>query len=455
MTRTLIEAGYVLPMSQRGVLWRNGLVALEDDRIAYVGPADGFDRAAFAADTVVSAKGRVALPGLINTHIHLIGAYLKGVTEDVPGGTAGAGLFNRALPILAECRDPADVYCGALACAMDLASTGTTTMVNTWHKETTIAPAVRDLGVRASLSEMLVEIGLTGLDANKTERPWVTERLDRALAATEKLHGEWHGAADGRITVRVSPGGPGYMSMEGMARSRALADKLGVGMNVHIAEVPGETEFAMGIYGKRPIEIGVETGVLGPDCIAIHCVFMTDNDVRLLAQSGAHMAHTSYHVTKRGYFPPMAEVYGAGIPVSLGTDWCSNDLWQYMRAAILTPRVTTGDVTMLDGYAALEMATMGGARALGMADDIGSLEAGKKADVILVDISQPWLRPIRQENFASNLVYNASGADVTDVFVDGAHIYRDSRFTTVDQDAVLDELQGRAEKIWARAEVKF
>jgi 5-methylthioadenosine/S-adenosylhomocysteine deaminase len=454
MTRTLIEGGYVLPMTGRGVLHEGGVVAFEDDRLVYVGDQAGFNAGAFGADQVVSAKGRAVLPGLINTHIHLIGAYLKGVTEDVPGGKA-AGLFNRALPILAECRDPADVYCGALACAMDLAATGTTTLVNTWHREVNVAPAVRDLGVRASLSEMLVEIGLTGLNADTMERPWVTGRLDQALDATAELHDAWHGAAGGRITVRVSPGGPGYMSMEGMARSRELADKLDVGINVHIAEVPGETEFTQKLYGKRPIEIGVETGVLAPDAIAIHCVFMNENDVALLAGSGAHMSHTSYHVTKRGYFPPMQYVYAAGVPVALGTDWCSNDLWQYMRAAILTPRVMTGDVAMLDGYGALEMATMGGARALGMADEIGSLAPGKKADVILVDVSKPWLRPIRRANFSSNLVYNASGADVTDVFVDGLPVVNDRRFTTVDQDAVLDEVQGRAEAIWACAEKKF
>jgi len=454
MTRTIIEGGLVLPMTGRSHLHRQGVVAFENDRLSYVGDGSDFDRDAFQPDQVISAKGRAVLPGLVNTHIHLIGAYLKGITEDVPGGKA-AGLFNRALPILAECRDPADVYCGALACAMDMVSTGTTTLVNTWHRETNIGPAVRDLGVRASLSEMLVEIGLTGLNADKTDRPWVTERLDRALDATVKLHEEWHGAADGRITVRVSPGGPGYMSMEGMERSRAMADKLGVGINVHIAELPGETEFTERLYGKRPIEIGVETGVLAPDAIAIHCVFMTENDVALLAGSGAHMSHTSYHVTKRGYFPPMELVYPAGVPVSLGSDWCSNDLWQYMRAAILTPRTITGDVAMMDGYGALELATLGGARALGMERDIGSLEPGKKADVILVDVSQPWLRPIRLENFASNLVYNANGADVTDVFVDGERIYADRQFTTVDQDAVLDELQGRAEAIWARAETKF
>lgn len=453
MTRTLIEGGYVVPMTARDAVIENGIVAFEDERLVHVGDAEGFDRETFRADQVVSARGKAVLPGLVNTHIHLIGAYLKGITEDVPG--KAAGLFNRALPILAQCRDPGDVHVGCLAHAMEMAMTGTTTLVNTWHREVNVAPAVRDLGIRASLSEMLVEIGLTGLNADKTDRPWVTERLDRGLDATLALHEAWHGKEDGRITVRVSPGGPGYMSMEGMVRSRELADRLGVGINVHIAELPGETEFTQKIYGKRPIEIGAETGVLGPDTIAIHCVFLSESDIALLAESGAHMSHTSYHVAKRGYFPPMEKVYAAGVPVSLGSDWCSNDLWKYMRAAILIPRTITGDVGMLSGYDALEMGTMGGARSLGMESEIGSLESGKKADVILIDMMRPWLMPVRVENLLSNLVYNANGSDVTDVFVDGRPIVRDRECVTVDRVALLEELQGRARRIWDEAEKHF
>jgi len=454
MTKTLIDGGYIVPMVQRDAVIADGLVAFENDRLVYVGPRNAFDAAAFGADRVIDARGRAVLPGLINTHIHLIGAYLKGITEDV-SGNAAAGLFNRALPILAECRDPDDVYFGSLAHATEMVMTGTTTLVNTWHKEANIAPAVRDLGIRASLSEFLVEIGFGGLNADTLERPWRTDRLNRSMDAAEELFETWHGKEDGRITVRISPGGPGYMSMDGMARSRELADRLGLGINVHIAELPGETKFAQRLYGKRPVEIGMETGVLAPDAIAIHCVFLNEPDIAMLAESGATLSHTSYHVAKRGYFPPMQAVYPTGMNVSLGSDWCSNDLWHYMRAAILIPRTVTGNVGMLSGYDALEMATMGGARGLGMENEIGSLEAGKKADVILVDVSRPWFMPIRLENFCSNLVYNASGGDVTDVFVDGRDIVRDREVVTIDRAEVFDQVQHRAERIWARAEKNF
>ena len=454
MARTLFNAKYVVPMDQRDRVIENGVVAIEDDRIIYVGEASGFDAIGFAADKTVSAKDRAILPGLINTHIHLIGAYLKGITEDTPG-RAGSGLFNRALPILAECRDKDDVYFGCLMNAMEMVMSGTTTLANTWHREVNVAPAVRDIGIRASLSEMLVEIGIGGLNADSMERPWRTDRLERAMDGAVELFETWHGKENGRITTRISPGGPGYTSLEGMARSRELADKLGTGMNVHIAEVPGETEYTLKLYGKRPMDIGIESGVLAPDAIAIHCVFMNKNDVEILAENGATLSHTSYHVAKRGYFPPMEKVYPTGLNVSLGSDWCSNDLWQFMKMAILVPRAATGDVSMLSGWGALEMATMAGARGLGMVEEIGSIEVGKKADLIFLDISRPWFRPIRMENFCSNLVYNASGADVTDVFVDGQEIVRNREILTVDRNEVSRETQSRAENIWARAEKNF
>src|SRR5205085_12042610 len=131
------------------------------------------------------------------------------------------------------------------------------------------------------------------------------------------------------------------------------------------------------------------------------------------------------------------------------------DLWKFMNAGILIPRARSGDAKMLDGWRALHMATMGGAKAVGMEAEIGSLEAGKKADVILVDLDTPWCRPVRAENLPSNLVYNANGSDVTDVIVDGRIIVRDKKVLTVDAPAVLKETQERAERIWARADAVF
>jgi 5-methylthioadenosine/S-adenosylhomocysteine deaminase len=194
---------------------------------------------------------------------------------------------------------------------------------------------------------------------------------------------------------------------------------------------------------------------MGPQTIAFHTVYLSDEDIKTFAETGTHISHTSFHVPKRGYFPPMEKVYAAGVSVSWGSDWCSNDLWKFMRAGILIPRQKTGDVKMLDGWRALHMATMGGARGLGMEKEIGSLETGKKADVILVDVDTPWCRPIRTQNLATNLVYNANGSDVTDVIIDGRVVVKNREITTVDRKAILKETQERAERIWSDASELF
>jgi 5-methylthioadenosine/S-adenosylhomocysteine deaminase len=207
----------------------------------------------------------------------------------------------------------------------------------------------------------------------------------------------------------------------------------------------------MGRYGKRPMELGRELGLLTRHTIGFNCVFLTDSDVAIMAETGMNLSHTSFHTPKRGYFPPMEKVYAKGVSVSLGSDWCSNDLWKFMRAAALLPRVQTGDVGIVSGYDALRLATVGGAHALGMENEIGTLEVGKKADIILVDMMTPWCQPIRKENLITTLVFNANGSDVTDVFVDGREVVRDRKIKTVDAPAIMRDCQQRADRLWAAA----
>ena len=182
---------------------------------------------------------------------------------------------------------------------------------------------------------------------------------------------------------------------------------------------------------------------------------MSQEDVEIFAASGAHMSHTAYLVGKRGYFPPMKSLYASGASVALGSDWLSNDMFKIMRAAILLARQQCGEIGVLDARRALEMATLGGARALGMAHEIGSLEPGKKADLFLIDLETPWVNPIRPQQLVSNLVYNANGSDVTDVFVDGRQVVADRRPTCIDWKEARRECQATAERLWQRAAPLF
>ena len=449
MSVTLIENGYLLPMNSREIV-ADGAIAFENSRIVYAGPAAGFDRTTHRPDKVINAKGKAILPGLVNTHVHLVGAYMKGLTEDVAGSGDSAGLYKRGFPVVCSLAE-GDYYCGCMTHALEMLMSGTTTFNSTWMNERLAAPVVRDLGARAVLSEWIVGTDLLGLSAKNMERPWDQAMVEKGLDAAENLFESWHGKANGRITTRISPGGPGYLSDKGIVQARDLAQKHGVGINIHIAEVPGETEFVTKRYGKRPMELGRDLGILTPQTVCFHCVFLSDSDIDIMAETGANLSHTAFHTPKRGYFPPMEKVYKKNVSVSLGSDWCSNDLWKFMRSAILLPRVKTGDVGMMDGYDALRLATVGGAKALGMDKDIGTLEVGKKADVILLDLSLPWYRPIRQQDLFSNIVYNSNGSDVTDVFVDGAHVVANKLVTTVNSEEIMRECQERADHIWAKA----
>jgi len=449
MSRTVIQGGYVIPIDTDAVI-EKGVVAIDGSRIAYVGTATGFDAAAFKADTTIDATDKAVLPGMVNTHTHLVGAYIKALTEDVPGKSDSAGLYRRALPVATRVKGE-DLYWGAVMHGMEMVMSGTTTISNTWSDEVETAPAVRDLGVRAALSEMVFGTDVLKLGSKVMDRPWDKTMVSRSLDNARKLHADWHGKADGRITTRVSPAGPGYCSADAIEQCRDLAQELGVGLNIHIAEVPGETEFVQKQYGMRPVELGNKLGVLGRDTIAFHCVYLSDSDIEVFAETRTQLSHTSFHVPKRGYFPPMEKVYAAGVDVSFGSDWCSNDLWKFMRFGILIPRVQTGDVGMLNGYDALRMATLGGAKAMGMESEIGTLEVGKKADIILVDLTTPWCNPIYLPNLITNLVYNANGSDVTDVYVDGNVVVKDRELQTMDRHAALKETQRRADRIWKLA----
>jgi 5-methylthioadenosine/S-adenosylhomocysteine deaminase len=438
----------VIPITGDRPYIERGAVAIEDDRIVAVGPTEEV-RSTFTPDQTVDASGRAVLPGFVNTHTHLMGAFNKALTEDPP--CVSGGLFTIAMPLQRNYILPEEVYFPAMVHAMEMVRTGTTCINEVWWFERETAKAVRDLGLRAVIAENISEADLSRLGPDNLHRDFDEDEgkrsIDEALAFIE----EWHGAADGRITCRFGPFSPDVCSEKTLLRVKELAEAKGLGYHVHLAQIPGEVEYMQKAYGKGSVEYMHDLGYLSPNFVGIHCVFMTPDEVAMMAESGAHMSHTAYLVGKRAYFPPMTEVYKQGVSVSIGSDWLSNDVFKILRAAILLTRHQAGDVGIINGEKVLELATMGGARALGLDQEIGSLEAGKKADLFLLDLETPWVNPIRPENLITNIVYNANGSDVTDVLINGQWVVNDRRFVTVDQRDVLAQCQKRADVVWERA----
>jgi 5-methylthioadenosine/S-adenosylhomocysteine deaminase len=446
MEKTLIEAGWVIPKAERAAVIRHGAIAIEGDRIVQVGDAQTV-RKNFAPDRIVSMPMAAALPGLINTHTHLVGGFNKAITEDVSGN----GLFRRARPLQEEYVNADNMYYPGLVHAVEMLKTGTTTINENWWNQMESAKIVRDLGIRAVLAEMVREVDLSSPRPGSVDRRWNRALAEEGLRRTHELIETWHGFDNGRITCRVGPHAPDMLSEWGFRQLMDISHKHGIGVHMHLAQVPGEAEQVRSARGMSPVEYMNELGVLGPNTIGVHCVFLTDKDIQLMSDTRTAMSHTAYLVGKRGYFPPMEKIYGTGVQVTFGSDWCSNDMWKIMRAAILFARVKAGRSEIMTGYDALRIATLEGAKALGIDKDVGTLEAGKKADLIVVDLANAWMQPIRNDDIITNLVYNANGSDVSHVWVDGQLLVDDHRLTRIDENALFKEAQAAAEGVWEAA----
>ena len=451
MTKILIEAGFVIPEARADAVVSGGAVAIDGDQIVGIGYAEEL-RSVFSPERTIRVPGSAVLPGLVNTHTHLVGGFNKAITEDISGP---GGLFGRARPLQEKFVKAENIYYPGFVHGMEMLMTGTTTINETWWNQSESARIVRDLGIRAVLAEMVREADVARTSPTNLERNWNRSLAEHGFEKAEELIAKWHGFDNGRITCRIGPHAADMLSEWGLLRCKQMAEQYAMGIHMHLAQVPGETEYVLANTGKRPVSYLNELGILGPDTMGIHCVFLNDDDIEIMASTGTSMSHTAYLVAKRAYFPPMPKIYGSKMLVSLGSDWCANDMWKIMRTAILFGRVLSGRVDILSAYDALRMATIDGARALGLADQIGTLAVGKKADIIVVDMQKAWCQPIRDADVITNLVYNANGSDVTHVLVDGKILVEESSLRSADQHEMFREAQSQANLVWGAASELF
>jgi 5-methylthioadenosine/S-adenosylhomocysteine deaminase len=447
--KTYVGGGYLIPMSGDGsTVIQDGAVVFDESGILAVGTAADLAPHKDTADRTIDAKGRAILPGFVNTHTHLAGALTKAMTEDVP--TFG-GPFRIALGMHENIITFDDVYLPGVVHGIEMLKTGTTTINECWWQQPQSARIIETVGLRGIVAAEVREVDSSKIGFGRFERNWDEKLLEDGIEEATSLIENWHGKANGRITCRVAPDGPDRLKPDSMGRLGELARKHGVGLHTHLCAVPGENEFMLKLWGKKSIPLLKELGMLGPDFIGAHCVYMDDEDIGMMVDTGSCMSHTAFLVGKRAYYPPMKKVYDAGMKVSLGTDWLSNDMFNVMRSAIVIARVLYGEVGVRLASDVLRMATIDGARCLNLESRIGSLEVGKKADVMLLDVSTSWMNPLRVENLITNIVYNACGRDVTHVFVDGECLVDDQRLTRFDEAEAIAEAQVVAEKVWERS----
>jgi 5-methylthioadenosine/S-adenosylhomocysteine deaminase len=328
-----------------------------------------------------------------------------------------------------------DVYWGSLLAIAEMLKSGTTTFADMYFFMDEVAHAVAESGIRASLAR-----GMAGIAPNG----------EQALVESESFFKQFHGAADGRITVMLGPHAPYTCPPAYLRKVVSLADKLGAEVHIHLSETIGEVETCLKEYGKTPIALMEEVGLLKLGVLAAHCVHVTPEDIQLMASRNVRVAHNPGSNMKLGSgIAPVVDMLNAGICVGLGTDGASSnnnlDMLEEVRLAALLQKVSRQDPVVIPAGTAVAMATESGARCIGLEKLTGKIEAGYRADITLLNMEAPHWYP--RHDRLSLLAYAAQGHDVDTVLVDGKILLENRRLTTIDEERLLHEIQKRAMRL--------
>ena len=444
----LIRGWYVVTMNERRDVIRDGAVAVRGDRIIDVGKRVDLE-GKYSASRVVGGDHFVVTPGLVNTHIHITGEPLtRGyVPDDTP---FEENVFMWLCPLYSVYTAEEERLSGQLA-AVEMLKSGTTTFLE--------AGTIRFLD---EVLDGLVEVGIRGRVGRwvwdlPPEPDVYQQTTDQAIAFLEHQLTTYKSMANDRLGASSILVGHTTCSDPLWRAARELATEHGTGMSFHMSPAKLDPEGFVAEFGQRPMIHLAELGVLGPDVAMTHCVQVDDQELAVMAETGVSVAHcpttalkVSYGVTQVGKMPEMVM---SGINVGIGTD--GNNASNYsdlMRATYLVAGLfkdARQDPQMFPAEKAYEMATLSGARAMGMEDRIGSLEVGKRADVVVHDTDRPEWRPLL--NVMNQLVWSADGRGVHTVIVDGAVVVEDGRMTTVDEEALYAAAQEAGEAITARS----
>ncbi|MCY4068534.1 MAG: amidohydrolase [Acidimicrobiaceae bacterium] len=390
------------------------------------------DRPTTTAATELDAAGRLAMPGLVNTHCHAAMTLFRGAAEDV----SAESWFNDYVWPFEVNLEPHDVYLGTLLACAEMLLAGVTAFADMYFFADEAARAVQQSGIRAIIGPAF--FSSQGKEAR-----------DGAFGLAET----WNGAADGRITTAIAPHAPYTCTDEDLSAAADAARRLGVRVHIHAAETVEQTESSLASRGISPIEVLADTGVLDAGVIIGHGCGIRDADLQLLAPHAGRVgvAHCPKTYLKHAMhvLTPIAGLRDIGAAVGVGTDGpasCNSlDMFENTRLMALTQKQIKRDATWMNTGQALSILTEGGARVVGLGDECGRVEAGRRADLAIVDLSGAHNQPLHDELAA--LVYSARSSDVYATVVDGRIAALDGRVPGVDIDALIDEIKQRAPKL--------
>ena len=424
MPRTLIRARCVVTMNDRAEILQPGFIVVSDSQIESVSAQEPQG----AWDAVIGGPDVAALPGLINAHTHVAMTLMRGYADDME---LMPWLEQKIWPREVKLKHD-DIYWGSLLGMVEMLRAGVTTFNDMYWWFDATAQAAQESGIRASLAAVLLGF---------------MDRAEGDLAAAAEFAQQWRDAADGRITVMLGPHAPYTVPDSIMRCVVETARELGIGVHIHLSETAKEVRESVEKMGATPVAHMNRLGLLDlHPVLAAHCVHVTDEDIGILAERRVGVSHNpGSNMKLASGTAPVPKMLKAGVIVGLGTDGAASnnnlDVLEEARLAALLHKLACEDPTCVTAYQALELATRGGARALGLGDRIGVLAPGMKADIILIGLNQPHLTPLH--SIVSHLVYSARACDVRTVLVNGRVVVNDGKVTTVDEQEVMAKVAER------------
>ena len=420
----IVSGGTVVTMDGRRVIYDDGAVVMKGDSIVAVGPRSELETKYSAAQTI-NAKDKLIVPGFINGHTHVPMTLFRGIHDDV---TLNDWLYKYIFPAEAKNVNEVFVRWGTRLALAEQIRSGVTTFADMYYFEDAIAEETKAAGMRAVLGETFIDFPAPD---NKSNAEMFTY--------TEKFLKKWQ--ADPLIHAAPAPHSIYTCSQKTLQDAAALARKYHSPILIHVAEMKKERDDSLAKNGMSPVQYLDKLGILGHDVVAAHCIFVDEADRKTLAQRQVGCVHNpSSNMIIASGVAPVPEERAAGVAVGLGTDGpagSNNDLnlMEEMDLAAKLAKVTRMDPLALTAQAVVEMATIDGAKALHMEKEIGSLETGKKADIVLISLDKPNAVPMY--NVYSQLAYSLKGSDVETVIIGGHVIMRDRKLLTVNEEAAI------------------
>lgn len=437
----LIRNATLLTAESAAPLVRNASLGVIADRIAWMGETVP---SGARATLELNLAGRVITPGFVNVHTHSALSMVRGVAADL----GFAPSYTRGIPNALDL-SPEDAIAMTRLGALEALLAGSTLIGEHFVHVDACVPEIARLGLRVHASLRLHDVDFRKLaDSGHWEFDAALgeELLERNLA----MHSAWHGKHEGRVAVQFAAHAADTCSEPYLRRVAEAAQGRGAVVNTHLAQSRVEVDRVLARTARTPAQVFEDAGLLNERLLCGHCIYLEDADIDRMAKAGANVVHIPKCNAASGRLAPTPKLKAAGLNITLATDTQHADMVESMRWALATARVQTGGV---DGdwqpQHAFAMATINGARALGLGDELGSLKVGKKADLVVFDFRRPHLVP--STNPLGNLVHTALGRDVEMVFVDGRCVVRDGRPTLVDMDSVLADARRTAQDLWRKA----